>query len=149
MKELIEFVKYEHFKIDNIRTNINMVTRNCFMVTIYLKDAYHSVAISRLFQKFLKFKCKDKLQYFTCFPNDLGSCPKKFTKLNKVPITTSYFENVLLSGSIDGFLTKVETFLIYEENTHKTMCLYDKLGFVIKKVQYFSDTNNSNLRLCD
>ena len=126
-----------------------MVTRNCFIVTIYLKDAYHSVAISRLFQKFLKIKYKDKLQYFTCFPNGLRSCPKKFAKLNKVPITTSYFENVLLSGYIDGFFTKVETFSIYEENTHKTMCLYDKLGFVIKKVQYFSDTNNSNLRLCN
>ena len=49
LKELNEFVKYEHFKMDGIKTIINMVTRNCFMATIDLKDAYYSVAFSRLF----------------------------------------------------------------------------------------------------
>ena len=33
LKELNEFVVYEHFKMDGIKTIINMVTRNCFMVT--------------------------------------------------------------------------------------------------------------------
>ena len=75
-----------------------MVTRNCFMTTIDLKDAYYSVAISRLFQKFLKFKWEDKLYCFTCFPNGLRPCPRKFTELNKAPITTLHFENVPLSG---------------------------------------------------
>ena len=60
---------------------INIVTRNCFMVTIDLKDAYYSVAISRLFQKFLKFKWKYKLYYFICFPNGLWSCQIKFTNV--------------------------------------------------------------------
>ena len=68
---------------------------------------------------------------FTCFPNGLGLCPRKFTKLNKVPITTLHFENVPLSGYIDDFFTKGDTFSICEENIHKTMRLYDKLGFVI------------------
>ena len=131
LKELNEFVKYEHFKMDGIKTIINMVTRNCFMATINLKDAYYSVAISRQFQKFLKFKWKHKLYYFTCFSNGLGSCPRKFTKLNKVPITTLHFENVLLSGYIDDFFTKGDTFSICEENIYKTMHLYDKLGFAI------------------
>ena len=49
LKVLNEFVKYEHFKMDGINTIINMITRNCFMATIDLKDAYCSVAISRLF----------------------------------------------------------------------------------------------------
>ena len=98
LKELNEFVKYEYFKMDGIKTIINIVTRNCFMATIDLKDAYYSVAISRLLQKFLKFKWKDKLYCFTCFPNGLGPCPRKFTELNQAPITTLHFENVPLSG---------------------------------------------------
>ena len=49
LKELNEFVKYELFKMDGIKTIINMVTRNCFMATIDLRDAYYSVAFSRLF----------------------------------------------------------------------------------------------------
>ena len=61
LKELDEFVKYEHFKMDGIKTIINMITRNCFMAAIDLKGAYYSVSISRLIQKFLKVKWKIKL----------------------------------------------------------------------------------------
>ena len=39
LKELNEFVKYEHFKMDGVKTIINMVTRNCVIATIDLKDA--------------------------------------------------------------------------------------------------------------
>ena len=45
LKELNGFVKYEHFKMDGIKTIINMVTRNCFMAATDLKDAYYSVAL--------------------------------------------------------------------------------------------------------
>ena len=109
--------------MDGINTIINMVTRNCFIATVDLKDAYYSV--------FLKFKWKENWYCFTCFPNGLGLCPRKFTKLNKVPVTSLHFENVRLSGYIDGFFTKGDSFSICEENIHKTMRLYDKLGFVI------------------
>ena len=117
--------------MDGTKTIINMVTRNCFMGTIDLKDAYYSVAISRLSQTFLKFKWKDKLYCFTSFPNGLWSCPRKLTKLNKVPITTLHFENAPLSGYIDDFFTKGDTLSICKENINKTMHLYAKLGFVI------------------
>ena len=60
LKELNEFVKYEHIEMDSIKNIINMFTRNCFMATIDLKDAYYIVAISRLFQKSLKYKWKEK-----------------------------------------------------------------------------------------
>ena len=43
LKELNEFVKYEHFQMGGIKTIISMVTRNCFIVTTDLKDAYYSV----------------------------------------------------------------------------------------------------------
>ena len=39
LEELNEFVKYEHFEMDGIKTIINMVTRNCVIATTDLKDA--------------------------------------------------------------------------------------------------------------
>ena len=56
LKELNKFVKYGHFKMDGIKIITNMVTRNCFMAAIDISDAYYIVSISKLFQKFLKFK---------------------------------------------------------------------------------------------
>ena len=58
LKEMNQFVKYEHFKIDGIKID-GMVTSNCFMATVNIKAAYYSVSISTLFKKFLKFKWKD------------------------------------------------------------------------------------------
>ena len=72
LKELNKFVKYEHFKTEGIKTIINMVTRNCFMATTYLKDAYYSVAISRQFHKFLKFKWKINCTVLRVFQMVLG-----------------------------------------------------------------------------
>ena len=36
LKKLNELVKYEHFKMDRIKTILNMVTRNCFVAAINL-----------------------------------------------------------------------------------------------------------------
>ena len=49
----------------------------------------------------------------------------------KVPITILHFENIPLSEYIDEFFTQGDTFSTCEENIHKTMRLYDNLGFVI------------------
>ena len=55
------------------------------MCTIDLKDAYYFVKINAEFQCYLKFQWKGRLLKFTCYPNDLGPCPKWFTKITKVP----------------------------------------------------------------
>ena len=51
-----------------------------------------------------------------------------------------HFEKVPLSGYIDDFFTKGDTFSICEENMHKIMRLFDNLDFVIniKKSQTVS-----------
>ena len=55
LKKFNAFAKYIQFEMDGIKIIINIITRNCFMATKDLKDACYSVAISRRFQKFLKF----------------------------------------------------------------------------------------------
>ena len=56
LEELNEFFKYGHFKMGVIKTILNMVTRNCFVAAIDLRDTCYIVCISKLFQKFLKLK---------------------------------------------------------------------------------------------
>ena len=75
---------------------------------------------------------------FIRFPNGPGSYPSKLTKLNKVPITTLHLENIPLSGYIDDFFLKnVKRYVCMNgyiddfPKEDKTMCFYDKLGFVV------------------
>lgn len=94
LKNLNKHVQYNHFKMDTLQSVISLITPNCYMASVDLKDAYYSVPIAVSDQKYLKFKWGGKLYQFTCFPNGLAFCPRKFTKLMKpaysVLITWAY-----------------------------------------------------------
>ena len=73
-----------------METNIsvlNLVTPNCCMAKIDIKDAHYSIPISPEHQNFLKFSLQGNLYKFICLPNGLCSRPRKFTKLLKPPIS--------------------------------------------------------------
>ena len=131
LKKLNRFVVYHHFKMDTIWSAVNMMKPNCYMASIDLKDAYYSVPICQEQQKFLKFIWKGKVYNFTCFPNGLALCPRKFTKHMKPAycylrqqghFSVSYIDDSYLQGDdYDDCLS----------NIIDTIKLLDKLGFVI------------------
>ena len=88
LKSLNQYVTYHHFKMDTIHTAVEMMTPGCYMSSVDLKSAYYSVAIAPSDQKYLKFSWRGKLYQFTCFPNGLAFCPRKFTKLLKPVYST-------------------------------------------------------------
>ena len=85
LKRLNEHMPYMHFKMATINSVLNLITPNCFMAKVDIKDAYYSVPIMEEHQKYLKFWFKGELYQFTCLPNGLCSGPRKFTKLLKPP----------------------------------------------------------------
>ena len=48
-------VEYIHFKMENLKSVLQLMDDNCFMASIDLKDAYYSVNIHESFRKYLKF----------------------------------------------------------------------------------------------
>ena len=46
--------------MDTLESAIHLVTPNCFMASVDLKDAYYSVPIYKYHRKFLKFEWKGK-----------------------------------------------------------------------------------------
>ena len=122
---------YHHFKMDTLWTVVRMMKQNCFMASIDIKDAYYSVPISENDQKYLKFEWNDAIYKFTCFPNGLALCPRKFTKLlkpvycclrKKGHISSAYIDDSYLQG--DGYQDCLA-------NVVDTVKLFDLLGFVI------------------
>ena len=103
LKQLNEHVEYLHFKMDNIKVVLANITKGCYMASLDLKHAYHSVKIHDDFQKYMKFEWAGSLYQFTCYPNGLGPCPRKFTKLLKVPLSTLREKGHLIIGYIDDF----------------------------------------------
>ena len=73
------------------------------MASIDSKDAYYSIHIDNLHQKYLKFLWKGNLYQFTCFPNGLAFCPRKFTKLLKPVYSTLRMKGHLSVGYIVNY----------------------------------------------
>ena len=85
----------------SINTVMNYFIKDCFMASTDLKDSYYSVEISKYFLRYLKFQFLDeldKLDKFLCFPNGLAPCPRKFTKITKIPLIDLRFSKTVVSG---------------------------------------------------
>lgn len=51
LKSFNKHLTYYHFKMDSVWTAIRLLTPNCYMASIDLKDAYYSVPIANSHQK--------------------------------------------------------------------------------------------------
>ena len=68
---------------------------------------------------------------FTCYPNDLSSCPRRFTKLMKVPLSTLHQANHIIMGYIDDFHLQGYNFHECWTTILEASLLFTHLGFVI------------------
>ena len=130
LKQFNEHVEYLHFKMDNIKIVLSNVTEGCFMTSLDLKHAYHSVKIDEEYQKFLKFNWNGLYQY-TCYPNGLGPCPRKFTKLMKVPLSHLREQMHIVIGYLDDFFMQGKNQEKCTETLVATITLLQRLGFTI------------------
>jgi len=131
LKRFNESVQYAHFKMETIHSIINLVTPGCWMASLDLKDAYYSVKIHPKYQKFLKFKFEGQLYQYTTYANGLSSCPRKFTKLLKPPLSKLRLQNHIVSAYIDDLYLQSATYQGCVQTVVDTFILFDDLGFVI------------------
>ena len=131
LKEFNEFVEYEHFKMENAVTAIQMMRRGCFMASIDLRSAYHSVPIKKEHRKYLKFIWRGQLFQYTCFPNGLSNCPRYFTKLMKPVYAFLRSQGHISTAYIDDSYLQAQTYNSCVKNIQDTLKLLESLGFVI------------------
>ena len=147
LKSLNQFITSRHFKMDTIKTVLRQVTRGCYMATIDLKHAYHSVKIDVRHQRYLKFEHDNVLFQFTCYPNGLAPCPRKFTKLLKPPLSYLREKGCFIVGYIDDFFTKGQSKALCRKNVKDIIELLTKLGFTINPDKSFLDPDTKAIYL--
>ena len=55
LKNFNKHVTHRHFKMDTLNTALDMVRKNCYMARIDFTDAYYSVPVATVDQKYLMF----------------------------------------------------------------------------------------------
>lgn len=130
LKALNKFVSAPHFKMEDLKTAISLISRNCFMSTIDLEDSYFLIPVSTLHRKYLRFSFRGKIFEFCALPFGLSSAPYIFTKLLK-PLATVLREKGFLSVIyLDDFLLIGDTLQECRRNVEETLRLLNSLGFV-------------------
>ena len=135
LKEFNESVVYHHFKMDSIYNITKLVTKNCFMASLDLKDAYYSIPIKESHRKFLCFKWRGKIYQFTCLPNGLSCAPRIFTKILKPALATLHSVGHVSVAHIDDCYLQGQTYEKCVFNVIDTFILLDSLGFVIHPIK--------------
>lgn len=75
LTRLNEHIVYHHFKMESLKSVIQLMEKDCFMASVDLREAYYSIPMSVHAQKYLKFTWGGKLYQFTCLPNGLCCAP--------------------------------------------------------------------------
>ena len=131
LKNLNDYVDKLHFKMENLKSALTIVTPNCFFGCIDLKQAYFSIPVSVESQGWLVFWWHGQYFAFTVLANGLSSAPRVYTKIMK-PVFSSLrkigHNNV---SYIDDSLLKGDTREECAENIFETVQLVDSLGFTV------------------
>ena len=131
LKEFNKNVSYYHFKMDTLNTIINLMSPDCYMASLDLKDAYYSIPVMKEHRKYLRFLFNGRLYQLTCLPNGLSSCPRKFTKTLKPILTTLHKDGHIASGYLDDIYLQGKNYNDCLRNIINTLKLFIKLGFII------------------
>lgn len=131
LKHLNTFITAPHFKIEDHRTVLKLITDSCFFCSIDLKDAYFSLAVKDKYQRYLRFCHEGQTYQFTCLPFGLNIAPYIFTKITR-PILKYFRErNILCSAYLDDFIIIANTYTECLKNTNVVYNLLSDLGFNI------------------
>ena len=107
LKKLNQISEYNHFKMDTLKSVLDLVTPGVYMAKLDIKDAYYSVPIRKEDQKLLKFMSEGELFKFLVLPNGYTKAPRKFTKLlkpiwamlrNKRITLVAYLDDIIVLG---------------------------------------------------
>ena len=128
LSNLNEHIERKHFKMETLKSVLNLVHKNCYLGLIDIKDAYYHYMVRKFDRKFLRFTWQGKLYSFRCLPNGLSVAPFLWTKLLKPVLSTLRKKGHTNSGYIDDILLQSDSFMECITNVTETVSLLDDLG---------------------
>lgn len=119
--------------MEDYRTASKLISPNCFMASVDLKDAYFLVNINEADRKYLRFKYCDEIYEFSCLPFGLCTAPYVFTKLLKPVMECLRSNNILCVIYLDDILCFGNDYTQCLNNVQFIVKLLQTLGFIINR----------------
>ena len=131
LEGLNEFIKADHFKMENVKAAEKLLALNYFIGSIDLKDAYFLIPVHVDSRKYLRFQFLDQLYEFTCLPFGLNVSPWVYTKVMKTVVNYLRNQGYMSVIYLDDIMCIGHDFNNCEANIRATVKLLQRLGFII------------------
>lgn len=135
LKQLNKHITTQHFKLEDLRTSLKLISQDCYMATIDLKDAYFLVNIHQNSRKYLRFYWSGQLYQFNVLPFGLNTAPFVFTKILKPVAKLLRSMGYLSTFYLDDLHLVGHSYKECLDNMKHTKCLLQSLGFIINTVK--------------
>ena len=126
-----EHVELIHHKIEGLNSCVDLMEPNCFMASIDLSNAFHTIPIHPEFSKFLKFKIGSQIYKYLVLPMGFRDSPRLFAKILKPVLAHLRAKSLLSSVYIDDFFLLGPAFGECDYNVHISLDVLKSLGFDI------------------
>lgn len=143
LKKLNKFIRSSHFKMEDLRTAIKLISPGFYLATIDLQDAYFLVPIHPDYKKYLRFQFQGTVYEFNCLPFGLSIAPLIFTKIMKPVVEHLRLHGYLSTIYLDDILLIGKSYSECVENVNITKKLLNNLGFIVNQKKSNMDPKTS------
>lgn len=133
LKKLNKFIQTDHFKLEDLRTAVKLVTDDCYMATLDLKDAYFMINIHQQSRKYLRFIFEEQIFEFKVLAFGINTAPYIFTKITKPIVKLLRSAGFISTVYLDDWLLFGNNYQQCLTNIHYTKRLLVSLGFIINE----------------
>lgn len=139
---LNKFLLKKSFKVDTIRSIINILQLQDFIAKIDRRDAYLHVPTLPSHRRFLRIavSCQGTAQHFqfACLPSGISVAPRVFTKLIVVLTATLRLEGICVVPHLDDWFICASSKQNLTSHIETSLELLQLHGFLIKKKHHQS-----------
>ena len=129
---LNQYLRCPHFKMEDMRSAIELIRSNDWLTKIDIKDAYLHVPLHPSASKQLGIQLSDGSMWeFKAMPFGLNVAPLIFTRIMRAALKPLRREGIRLVAYLDDILIISESKEQAVNNTRKTIQWLERLGFVI------------------
>ena len=126
-----EYIELTHFKMDTLNTCLQLMSKDCFMASIDISNAYHHIPIHPDFYKYLKFEIGNQTYMYQTLPQGFRDSPRLFTKCLKPVLQHLREKGYMSSIYIDDFYIQGNDYPECDANVIYTVKKLKQLGFLI------------------
>ena len=131
LKQFNNYMQHIHFKMETLKSAVNLMTQDCFLASVDIADAFYSIPIRKQDRKYFRFIYDGQKYQFTALVMGLATAPRVFTKILKPVFATLRAKGHISTIYIDDSCLQGQTYQSCLQNIDDTVSLLDSLGLTI------------------